>query len=220
MEPLRVIAHLATAYSAPDPWSPSLDGILAYWELFDQLGADAMAERNDPDNLIDPDLPLHRIEYGGDWWWACSSPLVDDDAIRFHSWFHRRFDDHEAVDRVDERVRKVLVAAGPHKNFRHRRNRIMPRNGELVWHCVGDASAIERLLRRCQHVGFGHTRGYGLVRHWEVTAVGADPDLAQFHRPVPDAYAIEHGLTGVGMPWGIRPPGRALAHQRDCVMPV
>src|SRR5690606_41719173 len=42
-EPLTVTAHLATAYSSVDSWSPSLDGILAYWWLREQLGDEEFA---------------------------------------------------------------------------------------------------------------------------------------------------------------------------------
>lgn len=215
MIPLLVVAELANGYSAADPWSPSLDGILAYWALRETLGEEAFAlGMTGHRPLVEAELPLAREQYGGDWWWVCSSPIVDARG-RFDRHFHRRFDLGAAVERVPERTRTVLTAGGPYKAYRNRRTLTVAR--EIVWHCVGDRDEIARLLARCGQIGFGHTKGWGAVRAWRVKA-GGDEDLARFHRPLPEAFAAAHGIAGPVLDWGVRPPGRTPEHRRRCVM--
>ena len=215
-EPLVVTAYLATAYSAADAWSPSLDGILAYWWLREHLGEEEFALGTTGHRpLVEPDLPLGREEHEGLWWWQASAPIVPvvRRAVRH---VHRRFDDGIGLRFLPEGTRKVLTSAGPYKSYRHPRTlHVAP---YVRWHCIGEAEEIRRLLRRCTHIGFGHTRGFGQVARWEVTP-GGDPARARFHRPLPVAFAGAHGITGMEMVWGIRPPGRAPEHQVLCVMP-
>lgn len=218
MEPLRVVADLVQGYVAADPWSPALDAILAYWLLRERLGEEEFAlGMTGARPLVEPALPLERIEHGDDWWWACSSP-IHGDAIRFARWFHRRFDAGDAYDRVDERTKRVLVAGGAYKNYRNRDLVTAPLDGVLTWHAIGDAAEVARLLRRCTHIGRGGARGNGAVRAWTVSADG-DPEIARRHRPLPADYALAIGAAGPVQRWGIRPPGRAPEHQRVCVMP-
>lgn len=215
-EPLIVTAHLATAYSVADPWSPSLDGILAYWALRDQLGEEEFAlGMTGHRPLVEPDLPLVRETFDDDWWWQCSSPIVEVDGT-FTRYVHRRFDDHEAVNRVPETVRRVLTTGGPYKIYRTPHT--MRVTDHVSWHAVGDVCAIQRLLQYCGNIGYGYTKGFGQVREWEISP-GGDEYLARFHRPLPVAFATRQGIDGSVMRWGIRPPGRIPEHQTLCVMP-
>lgn len=221
MQPLRVTAWLRHGYCASDPWSPSLDGILAYWVLREQLPEEAFAAGMS--GLVEPviaDLSayLAREEDGeGHWWWVCSSPIPAQPLVRFPAWFHRRFDAGEAAGRVDPRVRKVLITGGAYKNYRQRR--IATATAALTWHCIGSAGAIARVLRRCSHVGHGIGRGWGEVVRWEVSVDGADERLAREHRPLPVAWATARGIGGMVLDWGIIPPGRWPGHRALCVMP-
>lgn len=216
VEPVIVTAHMMTAYSAADPWSPSLDGILAWWALKEQYGEDWLAlGMTGHRDLVDAALPLARDAHDGWWWWQCSSPLVSV-ARRFVQHHHRRFDDVPAERYLPEKTRKILTAGGPYKTSRSAKTRHLA--SEIVWHAVGDADEISRLLRQCSSIGFGHTRGYGQVRQWEI-APGGDVSIARFHRPLPEAFASEHGIVGQRMRWGVRPPGRHPAFQTMCVMP-
>lgn len=218
MDALRVTAELYQGFVAADPWSPSLDGILAALVLREQLGEEEYAlGMTGARALVEPGLPLERVAHGDDWWWACSSPIVGD-AIAFERWFHRRFDAAHAYDRVEERTKRVLVAGGAYKNYRNRDLVTAPRDGLVTWHAIGDGAEVERLLRRCTSIGRGGARGNGAVKSWAVTADG-DPELARRHRPLPLEYALGVGATGPVQQWGIRPPGRAPEHQRQCVMP-
>lgn len=216
MIPLLVTAELANGYSAADPWSPALDGILAYWALREQLGEEEFAlGMSGARPLLDPVLPLGRETHGDDWWWQCSSPIVDP-AGEFVWWFHRRFDDAQAARHLPEGTRGILTAGGPYKVYRNRRTMRIAR--AVQWHCLGDAPEITRLLARCAQIGFGHTKGLGVVRGWRVEP-GGDADIARFHRPLPVGFAAQHGISGIAHEYGIRPPGRAPEHRRQCVMP-
>ena len=219
MEPLRVRAHLANSFSAADPWSPSLDGILAYYQLRERLGEEEFAlGMTGHRPLVTPDdLPLERVTWGEQWWWATSAPIVAV-AARYTRHFHRRFDADQAERYLDPRVRRVQVSAGPYKAYRHARTHTVTR--QIVWHCIGDGAEIRRLLRLCTAVGFGRGQGYGTVTGWTVTAEGADETLARFWRPLPADYAAAHGVDGPRLAWGIRPPGRMPENRTLCVMPV
>lgn len=83
---------------------------------------------------------------------------------------------------------------------------------------MGDRAEVARLVGRCGAIGRGGGQGLGEVRTWRVEP-GGDPARARFGRPLPADFAGAHGVAGVLMEWGIRPPGRLLAHRRLCVMP-
>src|SRR5690606_20346970 len=141
------------------------------------------------------------------WWYCCSSPIVDV-ALQSHRYYHRRFDQGPAIDRVDERVKRVLTTGGAYKAYRIRETLIVPADGCVRWHAIGDAMEIRRLLRRCRQIGRGVDRGRGWVLGaWSVEP-GGDERLARYHRPLPVAYATAHGIGGMVLEWGIIPPGR------------
>lgn len=216
---LVVTAHMASPYSTADPWSPALDGILAYWATREALGEEEFAlGMTGHRELVEVELPLARVDGGGTWWWACSSPLVKP-MMQFDTYTHRRFDDAAAATYTHDSVRKVLTAGGPYKIYRTRHVRILA--PWMRWHVIGDADEIKRLLRRCHNVGAGHTRGWGQVSEWTVEP-GGDPQKARFLRPVPMAFAADHLEqlgTGTRLVWGIRPPGRRPEQQALCFMP-
>lgn len=215
MKPLRVRANLLHGYSATDQWSPALDAILAYWALRDRLGEEEFAlGTSGHRELVDADLPLERVTWGDDWWWACSSPVAETVQV-FERHIHRRFDD-QYERYMPEGVRRVETAAGPYKAYRNRHLvRLAP---WIEWHVVGDRQEIERLLRRCVFVGSGLAKGWGEVASWDVTEDG-DEQAAHLQRPLPRDYARANGVGGMVMRWGLRPPGRLPEHQRECVMP-
>lgn len=217
LEPLVVTAHLVNAYEGDD-LSPSLDGILAYWLLQEQLGEEEFAMGFTGHRaLIDPELPLGKETFGSLWWWQCSSP-ISQIKQEFLSFTHRRFDDEYAYERVPN-AKRVETKAGAYKAYRngHRRRLVK----QITWHCLGDATEIRRLLRRCSTIGKGHTHGYGQldpVTPWTVEP-GGDASLARFYRPLPVMFAEQHQVTGPFMLWGVRPPGRLPENQALCVIP-
>lgn len=219
MSALRVVAHLAQGYVSSDPWSPALDGILAYWRLRELLGEEefALGATGHRELVICEDLPLEREEWCGRWWWRCSSPIVTADARRFERHYHRRFDDAQASRFLPEGTRRIETAAGPYKQYRHRAEVALAPC--LEWHVLGEREGVERLLRRCVFIGSGISRGYGEVRRWEIAEDG-DPWLARFWRPLPAGFAAGHGISGLERDWGIVPPGRLPQHRMRCVMPL
>lgn len=217
MNALRIVARLSQGYSANDAWSPAIEGILAYWALREELGEEefALGMSGQRHFVEATNLPLGREEHGGTWWWQASAPIAARD-IRFERHIHRRFDDN--YERyIREGVRRVETSAGPFKAYRNRR--LVTLAPEVTWHAIGEAGEVRRLLARCTFIGHGVGHGWGEVTAWEVTEDG-DEALARFHRPLPEPFAREHGIDGVPMRWGIRPPGRAAEHQLLCVMPV
>lgn len=214
-------AHLRHGYCANDPWSPALDGILAYWVLREQLSEEeflaGMVGATEPVIADLSGVLARESDQEGHWWWVCSSPVPAEPVVRGPVWFHRRFDAGEAAQRVDPAVRRVLTTGGAYKNYRQRR--LLTVTAALIWHCVGDATEIARLLARCTHVGHGIARGWGEVARWEITPEGADERLAREHRPLPVGWATAHGIGGMVLEWGIIPPGRWPAHRTLCVMP-
>lgn len=213
--PMLVSAHLAQGYVTSDPWSPALDGILAYWALREQLGEEEFALGGTGYRpLVEAELPLAREQFGDAWWWCVSSPIEPGGARQvFERWYHRRFDDDRAVRYLPAKTTRIETAAGPYKNYRNRAlARLVPR---LVWAAIGDSGEVERLLRRCTSIGQGLARGWGVVTRWEVEPAGeAARELALTHRPLPVGVP---GAQGIELEWGIRPPGRA--HRIACVMP-
>ncbi len=216
MEPLIVTAHTPAGFASNDPWSPALDGILAYWRLREVLGEEQFTARGASGQYVTcEDLPLDRDrDADGHWWWVCSSPRYVEHGTH-DRYYHRRFDIDLATRFVaGEGSRKLELSAGPLKNYRNRLR--IHITGSVVWHCVGDAAEIERLLRRCRTIGAGLAQGVGRVMRWDVQP-GGDERLARTARPLPVEHARALGLTGPELDWGLVPPGRV--HRVRCVMP-
>lgn len=216
MEALKITARLYNGFTSADPWSPSIDGILAYWHMREKLGDEFdLAASNSA--LMQPvdDLPLERVEHGDQWWYACSSPIYTLHATaRKH--MHRRFDDaHERYLDLQGKSGKILTAAGPYKNSRI--PFLLRVTDRVEWHVVGDRPSIERLLRQCSHIGARYGSGYGRVREWLLEP--GDRETALRRRPVPVSYADEHGIDGERLTWGLRPPARLRSTRTLCVMP-
>lgn len=213
MQPLKITARLYNGFAADD-WSPTLDGILAYWQLR-LADPDGFLTTQGRSDLMEPadGLPLEKIADGDLWWWACSSPLYALHQTH-RTYFHRRFDDrHERF--MPDGTKTVLTAAGPYKNYR--KSLLFRVTDAVVWHCVGDEAALRDLLAHCHHIGAKPSQGYGRVREWRVEP--GDLKAALYHRPLPVDYARLKGIEGPVMRWGIRPPARIAANQAECIMP-
>ena len=216
MKPLTITAHLYSGFASSDPWSPSIDGIVAYWVMRDRLGPDEFALTQGTDYAMSPveGLPFERVEHDGLWWYACSMPIYQGQAtVRRH--VHRRFDAFPA-ERYLVDTGKVQTQAGAYKNARIAvMQHITPK---VVWHAIGDRTEMERWLRRCSHIGGRLAAGFGRVRRWEFG--DGDADTARYRRPLPLDYARQHGISGDVMDYGIRPPVRIAANITPCIMPI
>lgn len=218
MRPLKITARLSAGFISSDPWSPSIDGILAYQFMREKLGPEEFAisqHRSDMMQVVEG-LPLAVERYGDWWWYQCSSPIYRSQ-LEMSRYLHRRFDAKQAERYwTDEgKSGKVLTAAGPYKNARlNYTQHITPK---VEWHVVGDEAEIRRLLMRVTHIGGRVGSGFGKVRDWEIG--DGDESLARLRRPLPKSFAQEHGIVGQEMIWGLRPPGRHPDNRTECVMP-
>lgn len=218
-EPLVITAELRNGFVSADPWSPAIDGILAYWLLWEQLGPEEFARNSSAPSLLKPapPLPLLRVEWGDSWWYACSSPVYDEAEVAVR-YYHRRFDMAGAITYTDETVRKVLTTAGPYKAYRNQVQQHITR--AVQWHVLGNRVDIARILRRCDWIGAKGSQGYGRVERWRIEP-GGDRTIAMYRRPLPAGYAEQAGLgEGVMLFWGLRPPVRLPEHKAICWLPA
>ena len=217
MQPLLITARLVNGFVAGDPWSPTLDGLLAASLMRQRLGEEDFtlgALRPSAMSPVDG-LPLERCAHADLWWYACSSPIHRRDALVERRWLHRRFDAAQAVDLLPT-ARRIATTAGPLKDYRiSELRRVVP---AVYWHAIGDAEEIARLLHGIEAIGAGRARGHGEVAEWTVVA-GGEPALARHHRALPVAYADLHGIVGARMLAGIRPPARLPCNVVECVVP-
>lgn len=220
MQCLTITAELYNGFASSDPWSPSLDGILAYWHLREKFGDVEFAAQSVDSSQMRPvdDLPLAKTEWNGLWWYQCSSPIYETRA-EFFKHFHRRFDSFNAERYMQPKKGRIEVQCGPYKNARLTTRQIV--TSEVAWHAVGDLDEVERLVQQCPSIGHKTGSGNGRVKRWRVESGElAGEYSAQWHRPLPLDYARENGVVeDVIMDWGIRPPGRIRENQQLCVMP-
>ena len=215
MIPLKITAHLYNGFVSRFPWAPSIDGILAWSERRAALGVDVftMQQQDMTTQTPNENLPLQRIEDNGLWWYACSNPIYAAPTTS-QRFLHKRFNITEAETLTD--AAKVETTKGPLKNYRMLHD--LRVTAQVDWHCVGDADGIESLLRGISAIGGKLGAGFGRVKKWTVTRDG-DESLALYHRPLPVEYAQAHGVEGLTLVWGIRPPQRLPENQMLCVIP-
>ena len=218
MEDLQITAKI-NSFITSDPWSPSIDSIIAYWHLFEKMGAEEFhlsASTQTGLKLID-DLPLDKFEWKNDiWWWKCSSPVYD---IRHMSlkYIHRRFDQHDAESYMKPKKGNISTTAGPYKNFRGGFNQIVA--DHISWFAIGDKDEITRLLNRCTNIGAKSAAGFGQVKEWVVTENPESAELCM-KRPVPLEFADQNNIAYSSvLEWAFRPPFRMPANKIICAMP-
>lgn len=212
MEPLNVTAILANGYVATDPWSPSLDAILAWAVLRELYGEDLLNREPSRDGIIEPALPLLRVGDGEDWHYACSSPIAG--GAEWIGRTHKRFDDQHAPAYLDyPKAKRVNTASGRYKNYRMPHSRVLA--SSVLWCCIGVQDRVAELLATIDAIGKLRGAGHGRVLRWEVLpGSGYTERLAREHRPVP---ATDGELL---LDWGVRPPGWLVENRRLCRMPV
>jgi hypothetical protein len=225
MEPLRIRAWLRAGVIS-DPYLP-LDGVLLYQHTRSDLGANDLTTPG-ASNLAQPKgevmvggrLPLAYV-HCKDWYYRCSwaqwGPHVDGQ----DAW-SKRFDVSQAY-LVDFRGKrgKVDTSAATYKAYR------MPvfyRSALWVeWYCVGDKTALERLLTCVTHLGKKTSQGWGRVARWEIQLHHDDwsiwgPDR-QLMRGIPRYnWPRELGEPKIGL-YGVRPSYWDRRNQIDLVLP-
>lgn len=206
--PIVVEAETPAGFASSDPWSPTLDGILAFSYMQEKLGPDF---GTNTDYRPVEGLPLAVDRHGGLWWYRCGSPEYEPMAQRdLH--INRRFDALDA-ERYVVGKRKVDTSSGPFKAMRKPRfQHICPR---VTWRAVGDPDEVRRLLERIPAIGTCWSKGFGRVARWTVTE-GGDGSV---HRPVPLEYAVANGIVGRRVHHAIRPPTHLPENRMECVVP-
>lgn len=217
MEPIKITAKV-NSFMASDPWTPSIDSIIAYWSLFEKLGAEEFHLAASRRDLLTPinELPLERFEWGDHWWWKCSSPVYEVSQENIKN-IHRRYDRHEAETYMKPKKGNIPVQAGPYKNFRGSYKQII--TDSVNWFVVGDQSEIERLLKRCTNIGAKTGAGHGLVKEW-IIEKDHEATLKWARRPTPLKYMKgSHIETPNVLDWAYKPPFRLPENKTLCAMP-
>ena len=206
--PLTVTAHTPTGFASGDPWSPAIDGIMAWSFMRKKLGADFGTNLD-----LHPveGLPLEVISHEGLWWYLAGIPETSEVLHQRYKHFHRRFNSVDAEKWFQGR--RVETAMGPHKNLR--KPHLVTTCASVSWKVVVDPVEIERLVQQVPFIGSGHSRGLGMVARWEVS----DGFEGSIRRAVPVAYAEEHGIRGTLSMHAIRPPKHIPENSVMCVLP-
>ena len=206
--PLTVTATTPAGFVSADPWTPSLDGILAFAFMRERLGPDFGTNID-----VEPTegLPLAVTRWRDLWWYECGLPEYVPAAQRTRH-FHRRFDAGDAARFMTGR-RRVETSMGAYKN--NRKPRLVHVCAEVSWKAVGDPAEVLRLLDGITAIGSGWSRGYGQVTGWTVR----EGFWGGIRRMLPADYAEETGIRGSLAHCGFRPPGWLPENRTLCVTP-
>jgi CRISPR type IV-associated protein Csf3 len=209
-EPLCVTAELLDGRVATTDLQLPLDGLLAYAWIARYHPAALEVTRSGlrAAEVIVAELPLARRGMGDDWYWAASWAFGEPQREQYR-WMHKRFDEGAAIQYADWQGRRATlnVASGLYKNRRKPETVfVVP---YLRWYVMGDAAALEDLLREIVAIGKKRGSGLGRVRRWTVARASEDRSDA---RAVPDA-------TGEDVQ-PIRPPYWWPAHRRRVRWPM
>jgi CRISPR type IV-associated protein Csf3 len=216
---LQITARLASPIAVYDNYSPNIDGLLE-WLILESQG---LASSNPTEETaITVDLPLQKIEHGGLWFWAVSSPFYQYE-LEQSQRYRRRWDYQERNCDWGNKRASVDTSQGNTKSYDlplYLRN--TPR---IDWFAVGDKPAIAEILASCKGVGKKRSQGYGQVLSWEVQEIDTDRSLVnkKIARPLPlemrDLVPCS-AISDLGcLPWGYRPPARFPCNRALCIMP-
>ena len=213
MKALKITAHLEKGFSASDAWSPSLDSILSYFTLKNQLGIKqfnldtAMGIQTTVD-----DLPLEKVYFNKKWWWVCSTPEFDKQQ-EISRAFYKKFNIYTSL-MIERKVKNVELTKNQFKNYALIFKEII--TDSISWHVVGDEEKIMALLADCTQIGAKRGKGMGLVTRWQVEP--GDMQKALYKRALPVEYAELKGITGIKAWRGFRPSYRVADNQCLCVI--
>lgn len=215
MRPLRITARLLTPLAAFDDWTPALESVL---ETFWLMERGLYHPTPNPDHLIETDIPLQKGNFGGDWYWCCSSPCY---LIEFEqtSYFYKRWNMQEYHLDWEGRRKTWNDAGGGGKSWV--KPLYLRTTASITWFAVGDTLGVAALLKQCHALGYLHAAE---VYEWEVTPFEADWHLwgpcGQLMRPIPANLAPKHLTEGRYLQWGWRTPFRLPENRTLCAMPT
>ena len=207
MVPIVVTAHTPSGFLTYEPWTPALDGILAFAFERERLGTDF---GTNVDVRPVEGLPLAKTRWRDTWWYRVGMPRFVT-KHQYEKHIVRRFDGREAQERLPAK-NKVVTSMGRHKNIR--KARLISVGASVSWAAVGDPEEVRRLLSDIPNVGGGWSRGFGRVSSWVV-----EEREEEILRPVPVEYAQEQGHEGYRVHIGFRPPSWLPENQAACVVP-
>ena len=197
MEPLRIDWDIATPYCHGTHGVPlHLDGLLAW-----VVAGRAMANAKDATRAI-ADLPLGRYGNGDDAVWQASQLIVVPvDSVHLEAI--TRIGDNNVVAARRGRAwtgatNVIPIASGPMKAYAVRLT--VQNVTRIAAYCIGDADAINDLLRDITSLGAVRRNGYGVVRGYTVTRDDSASERWRWRSmPAPqDGYEPVHGA--------LRPP--------------
>lgn len=217
MEQLKITCHLMSGFCANDPYSPSIDGIIAYAFRKASISDEQFAIDTAAYYSLPPvdGLPIQTEAFNGDWWYQSSFPVYKSQGI-YSRYIHRRFNAFEA-EALSPNTKKIDTTKGAFKNSRILLQQHI--TDRIEWHVIGSRLEIQDLLdSHITHIGKRVGAGFGKVRRWEISGDG-DAQKARFFRALPYEFAQIHNISGDILQWGIRPPQKILGNQRKCVIP-
>ena len=218
MNNLQVTAHMATALSVTDDWSPSLEALLEYlW-----LEAKGLALPNpSKDTLVKAELPLREDSLKGESFWACSSPFYLPESQQIDK-YRKRWDYQDKHLEWGKKKKKVNTSEGVTKSYDMPLKLInTPR---IDWFIVGDRYKVVELLSTCTGIGRKRSFGKGQVYQWQVKEIEHDWSCLKNNRltrPLPidlihDTMDLQRYTF---LRWGWKNPSWLPESIAMCVMP-
>lgn len=193
MEPLIVAARLRGRVILPMTGYVHLDALLAWAVCYVECRPPAL----DEDQLRPVKIPVERSACGR--YHLCSAS-VSKLRQRELRWINKRFPIEwwQALG-AGRSAKRVQINAGPSKGFRVPVEAVHLKGDALLWWCVGERGAIERLLEVVTHVGRRRAVGEGEVVEWHVAE--CEPWGDGFPVLGSDGEALRHlppGVEGLG----------------------
>lgn len=171
---LRVTARLARGAVIDPVWPLPFDALLATVVLTEEFGRDfARRTPGDPGSeLVEPLLPLERVDGHGGWWWAASCAEAVGPVCEEVEWFHSR-NDLEAIHR--RVANPPSIDPTRHRFKQIRQPSMVTVSAALTWRVAAvDPAEVERLTSQIGAVGKRRNTGAGHVIGWDIDRVDVD----------------------------------------------
>lgn len=224
MQPIKITVKLLSPVAVVDDWSPSLEGILAYHVLMkhNALSSNPTNEEIEQSyQILEAEIPLKNVNYGGVSCWAVSSPcyLFSSEQVER---IRKRWDYQEHRLNWGKRKAKISTSEGPEKSYDLP---LFLRNPSVIaWYGVGDIDSTMSILKHCTSLGKKRSVGNGQVEEWIVEAIASDWHLWRddiLMRPYPlELMPKKKPIDMAIREWSLGQPLWHPAFKRICAMPV
>ena len=209
----KITAHLKSGLVISDPWSPSIDSILAYFQIKKDIGttdfniSTAMGEQTTCGTL-----PMEKTFYKDLWWYQCSIPEYDCQH-EIKRQLYKKFN-VEYARMIEKKVKNIELKKNQFKNYSLFFMQCLV--SEISWHVVCDINKVRELLEGCKQIGAERGKGMGLVDNWSFK--DGEIKNATLNRFIPKKYAEENNIKGLKIFRGFRPSFRIRENQAICVL--